>query len=221
MKLVLSRRAALVGLGALALGCNTAKPPRAAPGPPRSADIKPARLDYVDSEAFDLLFETNLLNGQPVIVVQTDRDKPEWGSRLNAWIAAWNATRRADGLKFRGQIPAATTVVVDGDSIREFRLLIDGLMGRVDESARTGTQWWAEKQLRERRVALLKPYGLRFHLDANNRIQLIFFHGGYAAQYEDVVRALADPEGEEQMEWSPDYLCSRSRVQVKTKRPSE
>lgn len=84
MKLVLLRSALLVGLGALAFGCNTAKPPRTAPSPPRSADIKPARLDYVDSEAFDLLFETTLLNGQPVIVVQTDRDKPEWGARLNA-----------------------------------------------------------------------------------------------------------------------------------------
>jgi hypothetical protein len=212
MKSVLSRLGLLAGLGlVIALGCKTKNPaPVTRDSPPR-AGLQAARLDYVDSEAFDLLFETTLLNSQPVIVVQTDHGKPEWGPRLNAWIAAWNEGRQTQVRRVRGQIPAVPSVVVDGDSIREFRLLIDGLMGRVEESARAGTQWWVEKTMRERRVALLRPYSLRFHLDADDRIQLIFFHGVYAAYHKDAVRSLANPDGDESLEWSPGYCCSRSR----------
>ena len=219
MKSLMSRLAPLVSLGLVVVfGCHTTKPVPTARNSPQKANLQAMRLDYVDSDAFDLLFETTLLNAQPVIVVQTDHDKPEWGSRLNAWIAAWNAGRRTEGFRVRGQIPGAPSVVVDGDSIREFRLLIDGLMSRTEESARTGTRWWTEKHLRDRRVALLKPYSLRFHLDANERIQLIFFHGDFAAYHEDVVRSLADPSGSESLAWSPDYCCSRSKDLVKSKR---
>ncbi|MBY0456923.1 MAG: hypothetical protein K2V38_06270, partial [Gemmataceae bacterium] len=134
----------------------------------------------------------------------------EWGARLNAWVAAWNAGRRADTFRARGQIPGAPTVVVDADSIREFRLLIDGLVSRSEESARTGTRWWAEKALRDRRVALLRPYNLRFHLDDANHIQLIFVHADHAARYGDILRSLVNMAGDEALEWSPDYSCSRS-----------
>jgi hypothetical protein len=218
VKPVLSRLAVLVCLAlAIVLGCKTTKhaevrkPAPVAREAPTTPPPQVTRVDYVDSDAFDLLLETALLNAQPVIVVQTDHDKPEWGPRLNEWIAAWNASRRAPGPRARGQIPTVPNVVVDADSIREFRLLIDGLMSRVEESARVGGQWWTVKHTRDRRVALLRPYGLRFHLDADDHIQLIFFHGDYAAHHKDVVRALADPAGEDSLEWSPDYCCSRAR----------
>lgn len=210
MKSVLSRLTPLVSLGfVVAYGCHTAKHAPEAHHSPQGPQA--TRLDYVDSDAFDLLFETTLRNSQPVIVVQTDHNKPEWGSRLNAWVAAWNASRRTEILRARGQIPVAPTVVVDGDSIREFRLLIDGLMTRSEESARLGTRWWTERHLRERRVALLRPYSLRFHLDASDRIQLIFFHGAYATHHDDVVRSLTGSSGDGPLEWSPDYCCSQSK----------
>lgn len=211
MRSVSPRLALFAGLGlAVAVGCaytRTGRLAREGPPPPP----QPFRLDYVDSDAFDLLFETTLLNAQPVIVVQTGHSKPDWGPRLNAWIAAWNAGRQTGFPAVRGQIPVVPQVVVDGDSIREFRLLIDGLMGRVEESARAGTNWWAEKHMRDRRVALLRPYNLRFHLDADDRVQLIFFHGGYAAYHKEIVRSLAKPAGDESLEWSPGYCCSRTR----------
>lgn len=215
MKSVLSPLCALVCLGlVLAVGCRTAKPDRGttpvAGAPDQQSRSRPhvERVDYVDSDAFDLLLETALVNKQPVILVQTAYEKPEWSSRLNEWIAAWNASRRAPGLRIRGQIPPVPAVVVDGDSIREFRLLIDGLMSRVEESARLGGNWWTERNTRERRVALLRSYSLRFHLGTDGRIQLIFFHGDYAAQHKDVVRTLVDPAEEETLDWSPGYCCS-------------
>ncbi|MBN9120789.1 MAG: hypothetical protein J0I06_16840 [Planctomycetes bacterium] len=216
MKSVLSPLGVLVCVGlAVAVGCRTTKPDRPPPGAPDAQARPPVeRVDYVDSDAFDAFLETALVNRQPVVVVQTGYDKPEWSARLNEWIAAWNTSRRAPGLRVRGQIPAVPSVVVDGDSIREFRLLIDGLMGRVEESARVGGHWWAERHTRERRVALLRPYSLRFHLGADGHIQLIFFHGDYAAQYKDVVRALADPAEEETSDWSPGYSCSLARPRV-------
>lgn len=196
--------AVLIGSATLH-GCQATKP-----APQRTAsapiDLQPARIDYVDSDAFDVLFETTLLNGPPVIAVQTEFDKPEWGPRLNAWIAAWNM----GGRKARGQIPTLPKIVVDGDSIREFRLLVDDLMTRVEDSARAGTQWWAEKRMREQRVALLKPYNLRFHMDARDKIQLIFFHGDYAAQHSGFVRTLGNAD-EESAEWTRTYCCSRCK----------
>jgi hypothetical protein len=209
MKSSAPRLAWLIGLGlvtVIVLGCRTARRP--APDETRPPP-QPFRLDYVDADAFDLLLETTLINAMPVIVVQTAHDKPDWGPRLNAWIAAWNAGRIAP-FRARGQIPVVPQVVVDGDSIREFRFLIDGLMGRVEESARAGTQWWAERHMRDRRIALLRPYNLRFHLDADGRIQLIFFHGGHAVHYADVVRSLAGPAAADALEWSPGYVCSQT-----------
>lgn len=222
MKSVLSPLGVLVCLGlAVAVGCRTAKPDRGAPDQQSRARPQVERIDYVDSDAFDLLLETALVNKPPAILVQTEYEKPEWNSRLNAWIAAWNTGRRAPGLRVRGQIPAVPTVVVDGDSIREFRLLIDGLMGRVEESARVGGHWWAERHTRERRVALLRPYSLRFHLGTDGRIQLIFFHGDYAAQHKDVVRMLADPAEEETLDWSPGYCCSLARGRLSRRSGTE
>jgi hypothetical protein len=177
MKAVSSALGLLVGLVfATACGCHAALPvPAASAGPP--TDPEPVRLEYADTDAFDVLFEAALRNTPGVIIVQTDHAKPDWGPRLNAWIAAWNQSGRAEGRKVRGQIPSLPEVVVDGDSIREFRLLIDDLMGRAEESARAGAQWWVEQRLRERRVALLRPYGLRFQLDDDGHIQLIFSRG--------------------------------------------
>jgi hypothetical protein len=144
------------------------------------------------------------------------------GARLNAWIAAWNGGGRHDGVRGRGQLPAG--VVVNGDSVREFRLLIEDLLDRAEGSAQVGTRWWAERSMRDHRIALLRPYNLRFHAAADGRIQLIFFHGRYAAQYKHVVRAVAAPDPGEPDEWVRGYCCSRSKdrtVPVVADRPSD
>src|SRR5439155_1407439 len=84
------------------------------------------------------------------------------GGPPDAWLAAWNRGGKvgpaADGRKARGQAP----VTVNADTIREFRLLVDDLMGRVETLAKTSSAWYAEERTRSRRVALLKPYNLRF-----------------------------------------------------------
>jgi hypothetical protein len=104
------------------------------------------------------------------------------------------------------QAPFVPKVVVDGDSIREFRLLVEGLMDRLDERARQGLAWLSEEKMRGRRVKLLKPYNLRFHMDEDGAIQLILFHGRFADFYPEFVRSLAAAdEGEE---WERNYVCS-------------
>jgi hypothetical protein len=219
MSSVLGRLALVVTASLAVAGCKTRppdspRPPsrsRLVPPPantPQPAELTVTRLEYVDTDAFDLLFETNLRTAQPVIVVHTGHDKPEWGARLNAWIAAWNAGGHQPGVRGRGQLPAG--VVVNGDSVREFRLLIEDLMDRVEVSAQAGTRWWAERSMRDHRIALLRPYNLRFHADDAGHIQLIFFHGRYAAQYKDAVKALAEPG--EPDEWTRGYCCSRSKA---------
>jgi hypothetical protein len=193
---------------ALAAGCRTPKPDLSTVETPSTADLRPTHIDYADADAFDALFETALVSQDPVIFIQTDHRKPDWGPRLNAWIAAWNLGSRPNETKARGQVPVVPKVTVDADSIRELRLLIDDLMGRVEDSARAGVTWWAETRMRNRRVALLKPYNLRFHVGDDGRIQLVFFHGDYAAKYEDFVRSL---EGAGDGPWVRTYQCSHCR----------
>ena len=58
----------------------------------------------------------------------------------------------------------------------------------------------------DRRVALLRPYNLRFHLDDAGTIQLIFFNGRYANQYRDFMQGLGADAGEG---WDRCISCSR------------
>jgi hypothetical protein len=211
---------AVLALAACAVGLScrapqvTSNAPSAPPVDP--SDIRPNRIAYVDTDAFDTVFEAALIYQDPLIVVQTQEERPEWGPRLNAWIAAWNASNREGprrpvlATRARGQIPTSP-VVVNGESIREFRLLVDDLLGRVETVAKGRSTWWAEERLRQRRVTLLKPYNLRFHLDADGHIQLIFFHGQYAASYPMVMQRL-DPMMEgEGARWDRAVTCSRSK----------
>jgi hypothetical protein len=201
--------AASAAFALLALVASCAMPrltrPAVEPPPP---GLVPTRLDYADTDAFDTLFEAAILNQDPAILVQTQHAQPDWGDRLNAWIAAWNLGGQpaAAGEKVRMQAPVVPQVVVDGDSIREFRLLIESLMNRLDDRTREGLAWLAEEKTRSRRVRLLRPYNLRFHLDKDGLIQLIFFNGRYAGHHREFVRGLAgDDQGEE---WERKMVCS-------------
>jgi hypothetical protein len=211
-----SRAAVLVALALLATaaaGCAPSRNIRPYQEPP-PPDLRPTRIDYVDSPAFDAILESALVNQDPVILIQTTNRKPDWEGRLNAWIAAWNRGGQVapePGRKARGQVPGIPPVVVDGDSIREFRLLIEGLMDRIEERAKERSAWWAQEAIRNRRVELLRPYNLRFHRGEDGTIQIILFNGRYARYHREFVRSLtsADPDGGE--EWTRGYECSECK----------
>src|SRR5438105_8482385 len=194
----------------LTLGCMSRdlRPYRDMP----PADVKTTRIDYVDADAFDAVIETALTNQDPVIVIQTPYERPEWGGRLNGWVAAWNLGGKVDVEKekriLRFQIPAVT---VDKDSIREFRLLVSGFMERVEQLAKDTSAWWSEEKVRNRRIALLKPYNPRFNQDEDGNIQLIFFNGRYARYYNDFMTKVARAEAGEEQGWSRAFTCSRCK----------
>jgi hypothetical protein len=171
--------------------------------------VRATEIDYVDSDGFDALFESALVNQDPLIVVRTTHRQPDWGPRLNAWIAAWNQGGKAagPGRVIRGQAPLPA-VTVNGESIREFRLLIDSLVNRAEELAGAGSTWWAVERVRSRRVALLKPYNLRFHMDDEGFLRLIFFHGKNAGDYPGYVKTLTGADPEEPAEWARTVRCS-------------
>jgi len=177
------------------------------PPPP---DLKPVRIDYADTDAFDAVLETNLTVQEPVILIQTHNREPNWEGRLNAWLAAWNLGGPVQAEPAGRRVRMQAAVVVDGDSIREFRLLVEGVMNRIEGIARDRAAWWTEEKTRNRRVALLKPYNLRFHQDEQGQIQIIFFNGRYAAYYPEYVRSLARG-GEEESEWTRAFSCSRCK----------
>jgi hypothetical protein len=200
----------------LAAGCWTMHGTRSSVEPPPQ-DIHPTRLEYLDTDAFDTLLESALVNQDPVIVIETHFEKPEWGERLNAWIAAWNRGGRVEaGKKVRMQAPVLPRIVVDGDSIREFRLLIESLMNRVEESVKERSAWWAEEKVRERRVGLLKPYNLRFHLGEDGTIQIILFNGRYASYHREFVKSIGG--GDTSEEWQRGYSCSMCKQTAKAGR---
>jgi hypothetical protein len=193
-----------------ALGCQMTRPFREPPPP----DIQPTLIDYADTDAFDVLLESALTNQDPIIVVQTEYQKPDWGPRLNAWIAAWNLGGRVEDVSARGTVrfqAPIPSVVVDGDSIREFRLLIESLMNRAEELARTGSNWWAEEKVRARRIELLRPYNLRFHQGADRNIQIILFNGRYGQHYRTFMRSFANPATNDVEEWSRTFGCSQCK----------
>jgi hypothetical protein len=198
-------------------GCREPAP-RPAPEPPPPG-VRKTNLEYVDTDAFDALFESALVNQDPVIVVHTGRSKPDWDGRLNAWIAAWNSggpVGTPPPRAVRGQIPLPG-VKVDEGTLREFRLLVNWLMDRVDVLARDGNAWYSEERLRSRRVALLRPYDLRFHLAPDGDIDLVFFNGNYASYYPDFVKSLTGAvvetdESDEPLEWTRTFRCSRCRA---------
>jgi hypothetical protein len=192
-----------------AAGCWTTQTTRTAQEPP-PPDVKVTHIAYVDADGFDALLESALVNQDPAIVIDTGHDKPDWGARLNAWIAAWNLGGAVQGRTTRLQAPAPP-VTVNADSLREFRLLIDDLMGRVEESAKAGSAWWAEERTRTRRVALLKPYNLRFHEAEDGDIEIVLFNGRYASYHPDFVRGLGADEAEGDGTWVRCLQCSRSK----------
>jgi len=211
----MTRRARRTAWAAVALAaclgsvsCRTTaekRPPEA--GAP-AAPVVPTVIAYVDSDGFDNVLESALVNQDAAVIVRTTHDKPDWGPRLNAWIAAWNRGGRARGRVARGQAPVPR-VVIDGDSIREFRLLVNGLLDRVEEAAQAGSGWYAEERARSRRVALLRPYNLRFHMGDDGLIQLVFFHGRRAADYPRFVQELTRSATAPEEPWSRSVECSR------------
>jgi hypothetical protein len=186
-------------------GCRNPEPTRPSRDVP-PPDVLATTIDYADTDAFDALFESTLVNQDPVIVIRTAQPRPDWQGRLNAWIAAWNMGGKVEGRTARGQIPP---VGVNGDSIREFRLLVTALMDRVEELAKTGAGWWSEARLRNRRVELLRPYNLRFHVGDDGNIQLIFFNGRANGQYAEFVRRLTGDAAAGP--WARTFECSDCR----------
>ncbi|HEY7326262.1 MAG TPA: hypothetical protein VH592_01385 [Gemmataceae bacterium] len=198
-----------------ALSCRNTRNVRTYKAPP-PPDIKPTALNYVDTDGFDELFETALTNQDPVVLIQTDSSRPDWGPRLNAWIAAWNQGGKVVDeprrrVRMQSPLAALTGPTVNGETVREFRLLIGDLLTRADDLARRGSSWWTEERLQRRRVDLLKPYSLRFHMDENQKIQLLFFNGKYARYYQEVMDAMAMNAEEDTEGWSRGVTCSHCK----------
>jgi hypothetical protein len=185
--------------------------------PPPPGNVPEFKIDYTDTDAFDNLLETALVNAEPVIVIRTGRPRPDWEGRLNEWIAAWNmgGTPVPGGTQARGQAPLGP-VRVDADSIREFRILVNSLMDRVEDLARERARWWAEEKVRNRRVDLLRPYNLRFHLDEDGNISIILFNGRYAKYHAEFVRQIASPDPENAEDWERRFSCSRCKKWAST-----
>ncbi|HZZ76939.1 MAG TPA: hypothetical protein VFE62_00385 [Gemmataceae bacterium] len=163
--------------------------------------MEPTVLDYVDTDAFDVVFESALLNKDPVIIVRTPNEKPDWQGRLNAWIAAWNMGAKIEGRRVRGQIPAQ----IDAAFIKEFRELVFGLIERAEDLAKASSTWWHEDRARARRIALLRRYNLRFHMTEDKKIYLIFFNGDYSEQHAEFMTKLT---GMEEGAWTRTVQCS-------------
>ncbi len=208
-------------LAALLIACLTSLSCRSnrnvrtyhAPPPP---DIKPSVLQYVETDGFDELFETVLTSQDPLVVIQTGASQPDWGPRLNAWIAAWNRGGKVVDeprrrVRMQAPLAALAPTVVNGDSVHEFRLLIADVLTSAEDLARRGSSWWIEERVRRHRVELLRPYSLRFHLDEENKIQLIFFNGKYARYYREMMQAMAMPAEEDEEGWSRMATCSRGK----------
>src|SRR5260370_6503659 len=126
----------------VAVSCRSTPESRTFRDPPKSP-VKPTVLRYVDTDGFDVMFEASLVNRDAVIIVRTENERPDWDGRLNAWIAAWNRGGKVERLTIRGQIPLPS---VNADTLREFRLLVFGVVEHAEELAKAGSSWWHEER---------------------------------------------------------------------------
>ena len=207
------RQFALVGLSLLLpASCTFFSRSTSKTQPAELPDITPTQIDYVDTDGFDAVLENAFVNQDPVIVVRTGRERPDWDGRLNAWIAAWNRGGSGRPRAVRGQAGLAKAAL-DKDTLHELRLLINSLLDRAEEVAQTGSTWWADQRERSRRIAVLKPYSLRFHMDDEGLIRLVFFHGQYATYYPRFMQTLTESHETQAEEWTRGVECSRcSRI---------
>lgn len=198
------------GLALIALlGCQTYLASKKA-AVPELTDLSPVYVDYTDTDGFDAQFEASLVGRSPVVIVRTETTRPDWEGRLNAWIAAWNQGGRSRERKMRGQSPIGK-LPLDSDSIKELRLLIDGLLNRVEAVAQGSAAWYADRRERNRRIALLAPYSLRFHRDGDGPIHLVFFHGDHAAHYPKFLQWIMKSAEPMQEEWTRAVECSHCK----------
>ena len=187
------------------VGCQTIRESFRPALPSSSANLPNTIIDYVDTDGFDVYFEAALVNRDAVITIRTPNEKPDWTGRLNAWIAAWNMGKNEPRL-FRGQIPLPS---IDGDTLREFRLLATSVVNRAEDASKASVLWFREERIRSRRVELLRPYSLRFHMHTDGRIHVIFFHGDHAQHYQQFLATLTDAPDNER--WSRTMKFSRCR----------
>lgn len=211
---------AFVALSFAVIGCGSTRqtrrtPIEPAPSPP-PPNLPSTNIDYVDTDGFDVLFESALVNSDAVIHIRTANEKPDWTGRLNQWIAAWNMGKSQDGRRFRGQIPVAT---IDGETLREFRLLVGAVIDRADDASRAGATWFKEERTRSRRVELLRPYNLRFHINDDGKIHLIFFHGDYARHYQQYVTTLTETAEGEPWRRNLEFSCCKKMRQAAQRTP--
>jgi hypothetical protein len=197
-------------------GCESLRLARRPAMEPRLGEFRSTYIDYVDTESFDLRFENSLLNRDAVITIRTPNDKPDWTGRLNAWIAAWNMGKGADLRRSRGQFPVPS---IDGDTLREFRLLVDSVVNRAEDASKASVQWFRDEKKRSYRMELLKPYNLRFHMNTDGHIHVIFFHGAYANQYQEFVSNLT--ECDEAEPWTRTVCYSRCKKMAQIVRGGE
>jgi hypothetical protein len=199
---------ASMGLLLLLVGCQGRPTRGTPPGAESIPDLTPVVIDYVDTDGFDAVLEAALVDQTPVIIIQTTHRLPDWEGRLNAWIAAWNRSDRSRSKTLRGQLPL-TKLPLDADSLGELRKLVEGLLDRIETAAERNATWWANERERSRRIALMKPYNLRFHRDGDGPIRLILFHGSYAAYYPHFLRQLMHEPHMPDEPWSRTVECSR------------
>lgn len=196
----------LLSMALAVYGCRSPQQDRVSRTQVPRGPLQPSYLSYSDSDSFDLVLETSLVNQEPAIIINTGHEKPDWGGRLNAWIAAWNMGNKGARRNARGQIPL-TTATIDADFVREFRILVFGVVDKAEDLARSGPMWWREERTRSRRVELLRPYSLRFHVADDMMIRLVFFNGAYASRYAEFMKTMTAAE---EGDWQRSVECSMS-----------
>ncbi|MBU6175566.1 MAG: hypothetical protein KGQ60_17290, partial [Planctomycetes bacterium] len=201
------RRFGAVVLLLASVGCQPLFPARQSGDRPPILDLTPVVIEYADSEAFDNVLEAALVDQTPIITIRTPFTKPDWECRLNAWIAAWNQGGKNRTRTLRGQ-SGSGNVPLNADSLKELRLLVNDLFDRVESIAEKGSAWWTNERLRSRRVALLRPYSLRFHRDNDSPITVILFHGSYASSYPSFMRSIMKEPLMADEEWTRTVECS-------------
>lgn len=160
------------------IGCGTPQRTYQPPPPPNYPDRE---IPFEDSNAFDSLLETLLINQTPVIRIVLDTTTPDWPDRLVVWLRAYRDGGQVAAPTGKGGLSSLLWLAANATSSTEAREALEATFDRLEETTTAVATWWSNERERQRRIELLRAYIIDVERSARHgdRFVVTLYNGRY------------------------------------------